>query len=55
MTCQTGAGGCGYEFCWICLADYDQIRKKDNSFHDRKCKFHSDNLGMTITVSTSNK
>lgn len=19
MTCQKGAGGCGYEFCWICL------------------------------------
>lgn len=22
MTCQKGAGGCGYEFCWICLGEW---------------------------------
>ena len=22
MTCQKGAGGCGYEFCWICKAKW---------------------------------
>jgi hypothetical protein len=22
MTCRVVAGGCGYEFCWVCLASY---------------------------------
>lgn len=22
MTCQTVAGGCGHQFCWICLGDW---------------------------------
>ena len=55
LTCETGAGGCGYEFCWICFADYDLIRKNDNSFHDKKCKLHSDNLGNMHTVSSLDK
>lgn len=35
---------CGYEFCWLCLADYNLIRKNGNSFHEKDCKLHSDNL-----------
>lgn len=44
MTCRQEVGGCGYEFCWTCLADYDPIRKNDNSFHNPTCRWHSDNL-----------
>ena len=22
MTCRTIAGGCGYEFCWVCMRDW---------------------------------
>ena len=26
MTCFMHAGGCGFEFCWICLAPYHNHR-----------------------------
>ena len=30
MTCRKSAGGCGYEFCWICLGDW----KKHTDFYN---------------------
>ncbi|CAE6480090.1 unnamed protein product [Rhizoctonia solani] len=33
MTCRR-PGGCGYEFCWICLADYGPIRIEGNHKHN---------------------
>ena len=44
VTCNRAQGGCGFEFCWECLCDYDRVRKTDNSAHHQSCKFHSDNL-----------
>ncbi|KAL9655158.1 hypothetical protein ABK040_008933 [Willaertia magna] len=31
---------CGYEFCWICLADYKTILERDNSYHKTNCKYY---------------
>ncbi|EXX57176.1 hypothetical protein GLOIN_2v1725015 [Rhizophagus irregularis DAOM 181602=DAOM 197198] len=39
MTCF-----CGYEFCWLCLADYNLIRNEGNHRHERTCQHHHDNL-----------
>jgi hypothetical protein len=36
MTCSK----CRYEFCWLCLADYNAIRKKGNTAHNRGCKYY---------------
>ncbi len=34
VKCHTGpAGGCGFEFCWICLCDY----KQGKSAHEKGC------------------
>ncbi|KAK6607926.1 ibr finger domain protein [Botrytis cinerea] len=33
MTCTH----CDYEFCWICLADYELILTTSNAAHDSKC------------------
>jgi len=41
---------CGFEFCWTCLADFDVIRKNDNTFHDKACRFHADNLKMDLAT-----
>jgi hypothetical protein len=35
---------CRYEFCWVCLADYNLIRRQGNSAHQRGCKYHSARL-----------
>lgn len=39
MTCNKSIGGCGYEFCWICLGDWKE-HKKDyyncNAFDTKK-------------------
>jgi hypothetical protein len=32
---------CQYEFCWSCLADFDQIRKEGNHLHDSNCKHYA--------------
>eukprot|EP00668_Euglena_longa_P045726 GGOE01061406.1.p2 GENE.GGOE01061406.1~~GGOE01061406.1.p2 ORF type:complete len:313 (-),score=91.48 GGOE01061406.1:159-974(-) len=40
MTCRTSAGGCGYEFCWLCLADYEAIRRNGNAAHNPTCRYH---------------
>lgn len=37
MTCAK----CGYEFCWSCLADFNQIRKDGNHRHDPNCKHYA--------------
>lgn len=36
MTCRP-PGGCGYEFCWLCLADYNTIRREGNHMHKDTC------------------
>ncbi|XTI93253.1 hypothetical protein V2W45_1430445 [Cenococcum geophilum] len=40
MTCSR----CGGEFCYICLAFYEPIRKQGNSMHRSTCKYHSNNI-----------
>ncbi|KAF2097606.1 hypothetical protein NA57DRAFT_77859 [Rhizodiscina lignyota] len=40
MTCRK----CKAEFCWLCFADYDPIRRKGNSEHRPNCRYHSKNL-----------
>lgn len=29
---------CRHEFCWLCFASYDQIRRHDNHHHNQGCK-----------------
>eukprot|EP00667_Euglena_gracilis_P019858 EG_transcript_21357 len=41
MTCRTSAGGCGHEFCWLCLADYAAIRNIGNSAHNPTCQYYA--------------
>ncbi|OAL06196.1 hypothetical protein IQ06DRAFT_211228 [Phaeosphaeriaceae sp. SRC1lsM3a] len=40
MTCSR----CRHEFCWICLCDYNNIRRQGNSAHAGTCKYHSGRL-----------
>ncbi|KAF8603502.1 hypothetical protein BDV93DRAFT_556522 [Ceratobasidium sp. AG-I] len=40
MTCQP-PGGCGHEFCWICLADYGPIRSNGNHHHNSNCTYYA--------------
>jgi hypothetical protein len=35
---------CKFEFCWACLANYDDIRLYGNSKHTKACEYHTDNL-----------
>lgn len=35
---------CKYEFCWGCLADYNEIRSRDNREHGAECPYYSENL-----------
>lgn len=35
---------CKHEFCWVCLVDYKDIRKYDNSHHKFDCSWHSNNM-----------
>ncbi|KAH7322118.1 hypothetical protein B0J17DRAFT_684276 [Rhizoctonia solani] len=37
MTCHR-PGGCGHQFCWICLADYTSIRREGNHKHNPDCR-----------------
>ncbi|GMH37965.1 hypothetical protein BSKO_05849 [Bryopsis sp. KO-2023] len=44
MTCRQNAGGCGAEFCWLCLADYGGlrgIRRKGSKAHAVTCRYYS--------------
>jgi len=31
---------CKYEFCWLCLADYQKIRDHGNHHHNPTCKHY---------------
>ncbi|CAE7052695.1 unnamed protein product [Rhizoctonia solani] len=42
MTCHR-PGGCGHEFCWICLADYGPIFQEGNNRHNSDCRYHPEN------------
>ncbi|KAJ1308384.1 hypothetical protein OPQ81_004090 [Rhizoctonia solani] len=33
-------GGCGHEFCWVCLADYGPIRRLGNHYHGFGCPYY---------------
>lgn len=39
MTCAMPVG-CGHEFCWCCLADYEPIYRSGNHRHKRKCRHY---------------
>jgi len=39
MTCKNF--GCGFEFCFGCLAPFDLIRKNGNHFHQPTCRFYA--------------
>jgi len=39
MTCRVAS--CKYEFCWLCLADYNAIRKKGNKSHKPTCQYYA--------------
>ena len=41
---QFAGAQCGHEFCWICLADFDAIRRHGNAQHAKTCKLHSSRL-----------
>lgn len=40
MTCRK----CSHEFCWLCFADYNDIRTQGNTAHRRDCQYHSRRL-----------
>lgn len=40
MTCRQ----CRHEFCWVCLAPYDPIRRYGNGKHRKSCKYHTNNV-----------
>lgn len=33
-------GGCGFEFCWLCLCDFEPIRQDGNHRHEPECKHY---------------
>jgi hypothetical protein len=43
MTCRTraGGGGCGKEFCWDCLADWEPIRRDGMHRHSPNCRWYA--------------
>ncbi|CAE6464890.1 unnamed protein product [Rhizoctonia solani] len=40
MTCRRPAG-CGHEFCWVCLADYQTILREGNHRHATTCQHYA--------------
>ncbi|GES79710.1 hypothetical protein GLOIN_2v1496646 [Rhizophagus clarus] len=38
MTCRVQ--NCRHEFCWLCLADFEPIRRHGNHFHERTCQLY---------------
>lgn len=37
VTCAT----CSYEYCWLCLADFNNIRNEGNHRHKPTCQFYA--------------
>jgi hypothetical protein len=35
---------CRFEFCWVCLCDYNKVRTRGNAAHARTCKYHTGRL-----------
>lgn len=35
---------CRYQYCWLCLADYPQIRRGGNEMHETNCPYHPNHL-----------
>jgi hypothetical protein len=35
---------CMYDFCWLCMASYTQIRRVGNTAHEETCKYYSAKL-----------
>jgi len=35
---------CRFEFCWICLCNYNNVRRVGNSAHTTTCKYHTGRL-----------
>lgn len=35
---------CHYQYCWVCLVDYAEIRRHGNTGHQDDCRYHSNNL-----------
>jgi len=33
-------GGCGFEFCWLCLCDFEPVRQDGNHRHESSCKHY---------------
>jgi hypothetical protein len=40
MTCAK----CKYEFCWLCSADYNNIREDGNHRHEPTCEYYATDL-----------
>lgn len=40
MTCRR-PGGCGFEFCWVCLAPYEPIREFGCEKHEPFCRYYT--------------
>lgn len=38
MTCSK----CRYQYCWLCLAGFDDILSHGNHFHKKECEYYSD-------------
>ena len=43
---------CQHQYCWVCLADFLDIRRQGNHMHDPACRYHTDNLASTLSGET---
>ena len=41
MRCDAKVGGCGHEFCWLCLVDFEPIRAEGNHRHSPTCEHYA--------------
>jgi len=46
---------CGYEFCFLCLADYNEIRKHGNHKHRISCRYYAPYEESTIITQHHNR
>ncbi|KAN0119352.1 hypothetical protein V8E51_001560 [Hyaloscypha variabilis] len=44
FTCVRNMGGCGQEFCWICLVRWDDALRRGWRAHKPNCPFHRSDL-----------